>query len=509
VSKPNSVVTEQTNPDGPGFPGDLLLELRPSAGGTKALQLTQGLRAAIVSGRLPGGTALPASRVLAAELGVSRSVVVQAFGDLIADGFLEARQGAGTRVRGDPDPGAHDDAEAVAFDGSLLRVRAPLRLLGGLPDPSLFPRTAWGRHYRAALTALPDPDLGYPDSRGAEPLRDALAAYLGRVRGVLTAPDRVLVCAGVTQGIVLICRALRRSGIEQIAVEDPCFQVHRDAIAATGLVPVPVPGDDDGLDPALLPGGAGAVLVAPAHSYPRGGTLTTPRRHALIDWARAHGGLVIEDDYDAELRYDRTPIAALQGRAPDHVAYVGSVSKTFSPALRLGWIAAPGRLVRSLEREKRLDDMGSSLVEQLALARVLDKGELARHLRRTRPVYRRRRDATIAALGRLLPAARRHGAAAGLHLYLELPGVDVRALRRAALARGVLVEDAALHWADPADAPPAIVLGYGSLPESAAAHAVGLLAAALAEVTRPGPATTRTRSARRPAAATSRAPGRA
>ena len=251
------------------------------------------------------------------------------------------------------------------------------------------------------------------------------------------------------------------------------------------------------------------MLVAPAHSYPRGGTLASDRRRALIAWARERDALVIEDDYDAELRYDRTPIAALQGRAPEHVAYVGSISKTFSPALRLGWVAAPPRLVRRLEREKRLDDMGSSLLEQLALARLLDKGELARHLRRVRPVYRRRRDAALAAVARHLPGARAHGAAAGLHVYLELPGdTDMRALRRGALERGVLVEDAAAHWADPAAAPPALVLGYGSLPESSASHALAQIAGVLADVTERPAATRRTRSGPRPAAATSRGPGR-
>ena len=482
----NSDMDEQTN-TADGFPGDVLVALRPAAGGGKALQLTQELRSAILSGRLAAGTTLPPSRVLAGELGVSRSVVVQAYGDLTADGHLEARQGSGTRVRLPPqsDPPRNGDLEGRRKrsnrPASLLLARAPVRLLGGLPDPRFFPRAVWARNYRAALAELPDAELGYPDSRGAEPLRAALSAYLGRVRGVATSPEQVLVCGGVTQGLVLICRALRRSGARRIATEEPGFHLHREAIAATGLEPVPVRVDGDGLDVARL-GAADvdAVLVAPAHSYPLGSTLSGDRRRALIAWARRRGALVVEDDYDAELRYDRTPIGALQGHAPDHIAYLGSGSKTLIPALRLGWIAAPEHLIAALDREKCLDDMGSSLTEQVALARFIDGGDFARHLRRVRPLYRRRRDASIDALHALLPEARQQGAAAGLHLHLTLPGdVDMRSLRRAARARGLLVEDAAWHWADPSQAPPALVFGYGTLVDSAARRAVADLAAAV------------------------------
>jgi GntR family transcriptional regulator/MocR family aminotransferase len=240
-------------------------------------------------------------------------------------------------------------------------------------------------------------------------------------------------------------------------------------------VVVPIPVDARGLDVDRLADHA-AVLLAPAHSYPTGATLDRERRRALLAWARAADALVIEDDYDADLRYDRTPIGALQGQAPEHVAYVGSASKTFSPALRLGWIAAPAHLAAALAREKRLDDMGTSLIDQLAFARFVDAGELARHLRRTRPIYRRRRDAVIDELGRVLPEAVATGAAAGLHLHLALPaGTDVRALVQAAYRRGVLLEDAAIHWADPAAAPPALVLGYGSLDEATVPSAIAAI----------------------------------
>jgi GntR family transcriptional regulator/MocR family aminotransferase len=429
---------------------------------------------------------LPPSRVLARELGISRSVVVQAYGDLTADGHLEARQGSGTRVAAPRDaparPGGRE--RRPSRPASVLYDPAPaVRLLGGLPDPQLFPRAAWLRHYRAAVTELPDAGLSYPDSLGAAPLRAALAAYLGRVRGVITEPERVLVCGGVTQGVVLICRALHRAGARRIATEEPGFQLHREAIRATGLETVPVPVDEHGLDVARLEeAGVDAVLVAPAHSYPLGSTLSGDRRRALIEWARRSEALVIEDDYDAELRYDRTPIGALQGHAPDRVAYLGSASKTLAPALRLGWVAAPPDLVLALNREKALDDMGCSATEQLALARFIAKGDLARHLRRVRPVYRRRRDESVAALAALLPEARRQGAAAGLHLHLTLPDdVDVRALRRGAYERGYLVEDAAWHWADRSQAPPSILFGYGTLAGPLARRSVATLAELVGE----------------------------
>jgi GntR family transcriptional regulator/MocR family aminotransferase len=362
-----------------------------------------------------------------------------------------------------------------------LQTPAPIRLLGGLPDPRLFPRARWLRHYRAALAAIPDGQLGYPDHRGAPELRRVLSAHLGRVRGVLAEPDRLLVCAGATQGVALLGRALHRAGARRIAVEDPCFAPHRDALVLTGLEVVPIPVDARGVDvERLADHEVAAVLLAPAHSFPVGATLDRDRRRALLAWARATDALVIEDDYDADLRYDRTPIGALQGQAPQHVAYLGSASKTFSPALRLGWVAAPAQLADALEREKRHDDMGTSLIDQLAFARFVHAGELARHLRRTRPIYRRRRDAVIDALARLMPDAAATGAAAGLHLHLALPaGTDVPALVRAAYQRGVLLEDAAMHRADPAAAPPALVLGYGTLDEATVGPAIAALAAAL------------------------------
>jgi GntR family transcriptional regulator / MocR family aminotransferase len=353
-----------------------------------------------------------------------------------------------------------------------------VRLVGGLPDPALFPRAEWLRHYRWALNTVPNEQLGYPGPLGALPLREALTDYIARVRGVAVGPDQVLITSGLTQAIILLCRALRGRGAERIAVEDPGFGFHREAIANTGLQVVPIPVDDDGLDVVrLAQHGVDAVLVAPAHSYPTGAVLSPARRTALIEWAQDNDALVIEDDYDAEFRYDRAPIGALQGLAPERVAYAGCASKTLTPALRLGWIALPGQLVEDVIRQKLLDDMGNTMLEQLTLARFIDAGALTRHLRRVRPIYRRRLDAALDAVATSLPDAVPKQVAAGLHLYVQLPNwCDELDLIETAYKRGHLIEGASWHWSVPGSAPPALVLGYGAIDEAAIRNGLRVLA---------------------------------
>lgn len=491
-------MSRQTNSQASGFPPDLFIELASGHGRGVRERLEQELRTAIQDERLRSGAVLPPSRTLASDLGVARSVVVEAYRNLAANGYIETRRGGWTRVR----PYAQVEQQGEAreprdYDRQLFfgwrrpsASGALIRLLGGLPDPALFPRREWLRHYRAALAELPYPALSYPDILGATALREALADYVGRVRGAVATPDRILVCGGFTQGLALVCRLLRRTGARRVAVEEPCHGWHRAAVAATGMEPVPVPVDERGLDPGLLAGiQADAVLVAPAHSYPTGATIDGERRRALAAWANGGGGLIIEDDYDAELRYDRGPLGALQGLAPEHTVYIGSASKTLTPALRLGWLVAPPRLIEPLAHEKHQDDLGSSLLDQLALARFIASGAFARHLRRVRPVYRERRDAAIAALAALVPTARWQGEAAGLHVYVALPEhVDEDALARAAYERGVLLELGAWHWAAPEHAPPSVVLGYGSVAEPTVRRAIAVIADAMRLTEPPRPA---------------------
>jgi GntR family transcriptional regulator/MocR family aminotransferase len=463
------------------FPADLLVELDRSRPRGLRTQLEHGLRQAITDGSLPAGTVLPPSRVLAAELDVSRSLVVGAYEQLTVEGYLEARQGSGTRVRAvraareAREAGSEQDAAGpywpvpVGPDGTMSR--------SGLPDPALFPRSHWLRHYRDMLRELPGEGLLYPPPRGAEELRTALAAYLGRVRGVRAAPDQIVICGGFSQGLTLLCRVLRQRGVARVAVEDPCFLFHRTLIQVAGLEPVPVPVDGHGMLTSLLAGlDVGAVLLSPAHSYPSGAALSTDRRIELLGWARDTGALVIEDDYDAELRYDRVPVGALQGLDPQRVVYGGTVSKVLSPALRLGWLAVPAELTREIILAKCFEDYSAEALGQFTLARFIGSGGLAQHLRRVRPVYRSRRDGLLAALAAHLPGIRPEGEAAGLHLLLRLPaGLDPGVVSVAAATHGIALEDAAEHWADPDTAPPALLIGYGSLRESDLARGIAAL----------------------------------
>jgi len=477
--------------DGAGgeFPADLLVELDRSRPRGLRAQLERGLRQAIARGSLPPGTALPPSRVLAAELDVSRSLVVGAYEQLVIEGYLEARQGSGTRVRahgvgGDWTDGGPGQGSAPVGQGRTGRDGGLRR--SGLPDPSLFPRSEWLRHYRDVLREVPDDRLLYPAARGEPELRAALAAYLGRVRGVRTTPEQIVICGGFSQAVMLLSRALGQRGVTRIAVEDPCFSLHRRIIRSAGLEPVPVPVDDQGLQTARLATlDVGAVLLAPAHSYPSGVVLSADRRVQVLEWARTAGALVIEDDYDAELRYDRLPVGALQGLDPDHVIYGGTVSKVLSPVLRLGWIVAPPRLADDFLRAKFLEDFATEGLGQLTLARFIDSGALARHLRRVRPIYRARRDALLAALRTHLPAVRPSGEAAGLHLLLRLPaGLDPAMVSAVAAEHGIQLEEAARYWADRETAPPALLIGYGMQRESALVRGIEALGEDLLQAAR-------------------------
>ncbi len=430
---------------------EMMVRLERGAGEPLRAQLERQLRESVRSGALRDGSALPSSRALAVELGIARGVVTEAYAQLAAEGYLVSSQGAPTRVAGAAVPAAVVEARAEA--------RAPrYDFRPGHPDPALFPRTAWAGAVRQALREAPDARFGYGDPSGVPELRRALSGYLGRVRGVVAEPEAIIVTAGVTQGLIVAGRALLAHGVRRLGVEDPGSVDMHGPLAALGLELVRVPVDADGLDVAAL-GDVEAVLVTPAHQYPTGVVLAPERRAALRAW----GGWVLEDDYDAEFRYDRAPVGALQGLDRERVIYLSSISKTLAPALRLGWLVAPPALAEAMRAEKLGLDRGSALLEQLGLAVLLERGELDRHVRRSRLEYRRRRDALVAALARHLPQARLHGAAAGLHVYVELPGVDVPALVAAA--------DIGLEGT--ADA---LILGYGRISVPAIEPAVRRLA---------------------------------
>ncbi|GHI92304.1 MULTISPECIES: PLP-dependent aminotransferase family protein [Streptomyces] len=449
------------------------LHLEPAGPGLRR-GLTGALREAVRTGRLAPGTRLPSSRTLAADLGIARNTVADAYADLVAEGWLTARQGSGTRVA---------DRAVVPPADTAPRPRGPARpaydLRPGTPDLASFPRAEWLKAARRALTAAPNDALGYGDPRGRPELRGALAGYLARARGVRADPERLLVCGGFAHGLTLLATVLRARGVHTVAVESYGLHVHRDLLAAAGLRTVPLPLDADGTDPDVPPG-AGAVLLTPAHQFPLGMPLLPDRRAAVVDWARRTGGLVLEDDYDGEFRYDRQPVGALQGLDPDRVVHLGTASKSLAPGLRLAWMVLPPGLTDALTAARGGQDTSGAL-DQLTLAEFLSSGAYDRHVRSARLRYRRRRDALVAEVAARAPEVRVTGIAAGLHAVLRLPPGTERPVLRAAAWQGLGLHGLAPFrhpdaTTDPVDA---VVVGYGTPPDHAWAGALEALCRAL------------------------------
>jgi GntR family transcriptional regulator/MocR family aminotransferase len=462
---------------GPVGGPELLLEIDRCGELPLHEQLERLLREGIRDGRLPSGARLPSTRGLAAELGVSRGVVTEAYSQLRAEGYLDTRQGAAVRVAR-----AVRAAVPRAPARSLLPTY-PYHFHPGLPDLAAFPRDRWLRSLRAAWRESPLQAAGYGDPRGVPELREALADYLARVRGAAPDPETTLVCTGFMQGFSLLCRWLHAQGVEAVAVEDPGWQVHRLIAEQAGLRTIAVPVDGHGLDvDALAATDAAAVLVTPAHQFPTGTVLSPRRRAALVEWAQDGERLIVEDDFDAEYRYDRVAVGAMQGLAPERVLYIGSASKRLAPAMRLGWMLMPSWLAWQLIAAKAIEDGGSEAVGQLALCDFLARGELDRHVRRMRLHYQRRREVLLEALHRWLPTARARGSGAGLYELVELPeGVEESALIAAAAAHGVGMEGLSWHRCTHGGSP-GVVLGYGNLSEPAIEHGVRLIAQALEQV---------------------------
>jgi GntR family transcriptional regulator/MocR family aminotransferase len=441
-------------------------------------QVEGAIRDGIRSGRLRAGTALPPSRSLATELGVSRGVVVEAYEQLVAEGYLRAGSGGYTQVAAGPAPSG---AEVAPARPPAPRLRIDFGY--GRADTANFPRSAWLRSMRRVLTDVPHDRFGYLDGHGAVELRTALADYLNRVRGSAVDPAQVVVVNGFAQGIALVVSVLAARGARRIAVEDPSPDDDaRLAAAAHGLEVVGVPVDADGVRvDALERCGADAVVLTPSHQWPTGGVLPAEARVAALRWASRTGAVVIEDDYDAEYRYDRAPIGAMQGLDPDHVVYAGSASKTLMPGLRLGWLVAPRGLVDDIAAAKLVADRGSPVLDQLAFADFVSRGEFDRQLRRMRPVYRRRRDALLQALADHTPDLVPAGVSAGLHLVAWLPSyADEATVVRAAAARGLGVYGVTPYRLT-SQGPGGLIFGYANLSERTVVEGVALLAGVLDE----------------------------
>ncbi|MBP2340846.1 GntR family transcriptional regulator/MocR family aminotransferase [Saccharothrix coeruleofusca] len=429
------------------------LLLPASAGRRRGVEAE--LRRAIRDGRLAPGTRLPSSRDLAAQLGVARGTVTAAYEQLAGEGYLVAKRGSGTTVAATfPRAGAIAEAETAP------RWRYDLR--PGVPALSGFPREEWLRAQRNALTALTAEELGYPDPAGFPGLRAELADYLGRVRAVAARPSEVVVTNGAAQAISLLGRVFRDLGHVSAAVEEPGHFGTEETLAAQGLRVERIPVDEKGLRvDALSTTDCRVVFVTAAHQFPLGVVLHPERRRALVEWARERDGFVVEDDYDAEHRYDRPALGAMQALDPSQVVYQGSASKVLAPALRLGWLVLPPALAGPVVRGKTLTDLGTGTLHQAALAELLRTGGYDRHLRRTRQLYRVRRDALLDELARLLPSWEPIGVAAGLHVVLRLPeGTDDAALRDRLARRGVHVF--ALSGYSRAPIFPGLVLGYAA-----------------------------------------------
>jgi GntR family transcriptional regulator/MocR family aminotransferase len=452
-------------------------------GGADALhrQIEGSLRERIRSGALPAGIALPPTRTLAAELGVSRGVIVEAYAQLVAEGYLTSRSGGYTQV-------ASAASAALRESTPLPRRAAPARPTidfgYGRGDLAGFPRAAWLRSVRRVLTEAPADRLGYLEGRGAVELRSALADYLNRVRGTHADQESILITNGYAQAVSLLLGVLAARGARTLAVEDPSASDDARPIAeALGMQIVGVPVGQDGVRvDAVADLEADVLILTPSHQWPTGGVLSPAARAAVLAWAQRTGALVLEDDYDAEYRYDRAPIGAIQGLDPDRVIYAGTASKTLAPGFRLGWVIPPRELLEPLAEAKLLADRGSPILDQLTFADFLSRGEFDRHLRRMRPIYRSRRDALLTALARHAPELEPAGIAAGLHLVAWLPeDLDEQAVIGAAAREGVAVAGVSPYRLAAASRG-GLIFGYSNLSERAIADGVARLARAVARV---------------------------
>jgi GntR family transcriptional regulator/MocR family aminotransferase len=466
-----------------GLSPELLLSMDRTAAAPLRAQLEEGLREAIRSGRLQVGERLPSSRELARELGVSRGLVQECFGQLQAEGYLSTRVGSATRVAA----GACDVPEPVKPLPPPARLRVDFA--HGVPDLASFPRGDWLWAQKEICRDAPSAAFDYGEQQGNAAFREILAAYLRRVRQIVASPERIVVCTGFAQGLSIALSALTRTGVRKVAFEDPGYEedglAHRER--TFGFTAVRVPVDSEGIDVhALENSGAKAVVITPAHQWPTGVVLAPERRHALLEWARRTDGIIIEDDYDAEFRYDRDPVGALQGLAPDRVIALGTVSKSLAPAIRVGWAVAPPALVSLVATAKNESDRGTPIFEQLAVAKLIESGRFQRHLRHMRGIYAARRTALVEALAEHAPSIELTGLAAGFHAVAQLPaGVDETSVIEAARERSVGVYGMADCRSDGAVLPGQLVLGFGNTGERAIREGIALIADLLNVGSRP------------------------
>lgn len=460
--------------------GSDFLQLDPTdvPRGQRTGWLAERLRAATGRGTLPVGSRLPATRELAGELGFARGTVTEAYQRLIEEGLLVTNRGGGTTVAARPTPASPRSSRPAP---DLIPPDDLIDLVSGVPDLSAFPRTAWLRAEQRILERADSRQLGYAPAQGVPELRTELSGWLARSRGVEATPDRIVITGGVTGALSLLYQVLGTHADPVVAIEDPGADGNRRILDHWGCPTVGIGVDADGLDvEELASTAADAVVLTPAHHYPTGVVLSAERRRALIDWAADRDGLIVEDDYDAEYRYDRAPVRAMQSLAADRIAYTSSLSKTLAPALRLGWLVVPERLLDLVVERRWALDLGAPALPQLVLAELLGNGTLARHLRSMRSRHRVRRDALVAALADALPDCTVTGVSAGVYLLVLLPdAVDDEQLADRAVEHGVAVQPLSRHRIRPG--PPGLVITYANQSPQRLRTAMARLAAARRE----------------------------
>ncbi|MBT2395829.1 PLP-dependent aminotransferase family protein [Streptomyces sp. ISL-100] len=452
---------------------DLHIDLDTTGGRRSGLE--SALRTAIRQGRLPAGTLLPSTRGLAQELGFSRGTVSAAYDQLVAEGHLSTRPGSGTVV-------AEVAQTAPAPACAANAPATPLHdLRPGLPDISAFPARAWLASTRRVLTGARPEVFGAGEAQGRIELRNALADYLGRTRGVVTTPDRIVITSGYYQGLGLLSNVLVAGGTGVAALEDPGHNLFREVVRRAGLTVLALPVDARGARVEALTQRTGAVFLTPSHQYPTGVPLHPGRRRALRAWARRTGGLIVEDDYDGEYRYDRQPVGALQGIAPDQVVYCGTVSKTLGPAVRLAWMVLPPHLVQPMARAKQEADLYTETLGQLVLADLITTHAYDRHIRASRLRYRRRRELLLDRVA-AVPGLTPHGVPAGLHALVTLPpdGPTEQQLLTRCARRGLALRGLTELHHHPADHPQGLLIGFGAPSDRAYPAALDALFATLA-----------------------------
>lgn len=430
-------------------------------------QISQQIRKQILQGKLQSGEKLPSTRALAEDLSVSRNVVIEAYEQLAAEGFIETSHGSGTFVA----KGAYLKQEVELatnfemFEESQER-KDFIDFRSGIPALDLLPQKTLAKLSYQIWNDVPSSVFGYDLPAGRPELRNALAKYLEKTRGVHCHPSQLVITSGATQALTLVGRLLLSAG-DELLIEDPITIDIQTIFKSTGAILHPVAVDHEGIQTSLLPQDKDPkfVFVTPSHQFPLGGTLPIQRRIQLIHYAREKGCYLVEDDYDSEFRYEGTPVSSLQGLEPERVLYIGSFSKILSPALRMGYVILPKSLIERCRNIKWFTDLHTPSVNQLVLARFIEEGYLERHIAKMKKVYRQRRDFFIACLKQAFAnQVNIFGASTGLHLIAEFPNLTFTKKKVEEMHNfGIKVYEVEDHTIVKGRHENRLILGYGHL----------------------------------------------